>query len=188
MRVRHPILVAAMAAAVTFFTATPASAAVSTPYLWKYSSAQFGYCGVTSGGQIKAIQAMLWAGHYYVRTIGGSMETTKSQVDGYFGNRTYNALRLFQQEHGLGVDGCAGPNTLDRLQQYLSPYGTSTTLEAKLYTGGRQWKLPWYPELIGFYYQPCCDYNQADGVWRFQWFNGCFTMRSPSVYTGYSCT
>ena len=32
-------------------------------------------------------------------------------VDGWFGNNTRNAVRSFQRDHGLGVDGVFGPQT-----------------------------------------------------------------------------
>lgn len=36
-------------------------------------------------------------------------------IDGEFGNQTYNAVVLFQQQHFLGVDGIVGPETWRKL-------------------------------------------------------------------------
>ncbi|MEX0955081.1 MAG: N-acetylmuramidase domain-containing protein [Rhizobiaceae bacterium] len=43
------------------------------------------------------------------------------QADGRFDERTEAALRQFQRDHGLGVDGIAGPRTLSALGDMLSP-------------------------------------------------------------------
>ncbi|QQK76653.1 C40 family peptidase [Salicibibacter cibarius] len=37
------------------------------------------------------------------------------QVDGLFGSETENAVKTYQNDQGLGVDGIAGPNTYDAL-------------------------------------------------------------------------
>jgi Transglycosylase SLT domain/Putative peptidoglycan binding domain len=42
-------------------------------------------------------------------------------VSGYFDGRTARALRSFQQQRGLGVDGVAGPQTLAALRQQKMP-------------------------------------------------------------------
>lgn len=41
--------------------------------------------------------------------------------DGSYGRMTAAAVRLFQQEYGLQVDGLAGPITLDAIQKALTP-------------------------------------------------------------------
>lgn len=46
-------------------------------------------------------------------------------IDGDFGNNTYNAVRAFQNSHGLSVDGIAGPNTLSAIQTALSNTGSN---------------------------------------------------------------
>lgn len=47
-------------------------------------------------------------------------------ADGIFGTGTHNAVRIFQQINGLGVDGIAGPNTLALLKSgSAKPYDGS---------------------------------------------------------------
>lgn len=48
-------------------------------------------------------------------------------VDGVFGNGTYTALRKYQEEHNLTVDGICGPKTWNSLLATLD-----TTPEAKV--------------------------------------------------------
>ena len=48
-----------------------------------------------------------------------SMLGYKVAVDGNFGNETYAAVRQFQADHGLAVDGIIGPNTVDALANAL---------------------------------------------------------------------
>lgn len=61
------------------------------------------------GDAVKKLQsALLDAGYKQVRT-----------ADGIFGQWTYDAVRAYQKDHGLSVDGIAGKNTQNSL------YGTS---------------------------------------------------------------
>lgn len=48
--------------------------------------------------------------------------------DGIFGRKTYSAVRLFQKEHGLAVDGMAGTRTIQELKRLT---GTSTSSGGK---------------------------------------------------------
>lgn len=54
----------------------------------------------SSGKNVTALQCLLY---YHGFSIA---------IDGIFGNGTAGAVRTFQQNHGLGVDGIAGQNTL----------------------------------------------------------------------------
>ncbi|NOZ44457.1 MAG: peptidoglycan-binding protein [bacterium] len=36
-------------------------------------------------------------------------------MDGLYGNKTKNAVRAFQKDNGLSVDGAAGPKTISAL-------------------------------------------------------------------------
>ncbi|KFZ41350.1 MULTISPECIES: spore cortex-lytic enzyme [Thermoactinomyces] len=46
--------------------------------------------------------------------------------DGNFGERTYRAVRLFQYEFGLKVDGVAGPKTMQKLRKATKNYAPET--------------------------------------------------------------
>ena len=50
------------------------------------------------------------------------------KVDGIFGATTEAAVKRFQKEYGLTVDGIAGPNTLNRLNQIRNAPVTPTPL------------------------------------------------------------
>ncbi|WP_281280579.1 peptidoglycan-binding domain-containing protein [Salibacterium salarium] len=41
-------------------------------------------------------------------------------ADGDYGSETVEAVKAFQSRHGLKVDGIAGPNTLDKLEEALT--------------------------------------------------------------------
>jgi peptidoglycan hydrolase-like protein with peptidoglycan-binding domain len=58
------------------------------------------------GSQVRSLQQSLAAQGLLGR--GG--------VDGVYGNGTQSAVRQFQQQHGLGVDGKAGPQTFQALR------------------------------------------------------------------------
>jgi len=69
-----------------------------------------GYCGVTSGGYVLAVQYNL-AVH--------NINLGSSGVDGYFGSYTYNGVKTYQGMHGLSKDGCVGPNTWYNMSTHL---------------------------------------------------------------------
>ena len=66
------------------------------------------YWGCRGDAVRRLQQALLNAGYKQVRT-----------ADGIYGQWTYDAVRAFQKDHGLAVDGIAGKNTQNAL------YGTS---------------------------------------------------------------
>lgn len=72
---------------------------ISTPYaedtLSKYGS---------RGGEVTKIQQKLHSWGYY-----------NGNVDGIYGWRTAEAIKLFQRKNGLSIDGIAGPLTLEKL-------------------------------------------------------------------------
>lgn len=49
---------------------------------------------------------------------------TKSQIDGSFGNGTFNALKKFQKAHSLAVDGYCGPASQKLMRQLYTLEGT----------------------------------------------------------------
>lgn len=57
-----------------------------------------------SGGYVWELQGRLKFLGYY-----------KSEVDGYFGNDTYWAVRIFQEQFGMKVDGVVGRKTKEKL-------------------------------------------------------------------------
>ena len=56
----------------------------------------------STGGQVAAMQAML---------IGFGYSVGETGADGDFGEATENALKKYQSQHNLEVDGVCGPNT-----------------------------------------------------------------------------
>lgn len=66
-----------------------------------------------SGAQVRELQQMLQSLGYYGGNIGGN-----------FGPLTDAAVRNFQRDHGLTVDGWAGPQTMGALRQAVQGGGT----------------------------------------------------------------
>jgi hypothetical protein len=58
------------------------------------------------GDQVKALQRMLYAMGY---------DLGKALIDGDFGSKTDAAVRAYQKNKGLGVDGVVGPATWKKL-------------------------------------------------------------------------
>lgn len=67
----------------------------------------------SSGSEVKELQTRLTQLGYQLGT-----------VDGIFGKKTEAAVRLFQKEHGLRVDGLAGTQTINELKR-LTGGGTN---------------------------------------------------------------
>ncbi len=95
---------------------------------WDIGSDLIGYCGMTSGGWVGAVQGNLIT-HY----PGGLGATGPYQtgVDFQFGNATYQKVRQWQSDHGLSVDGCVGQATWGNMKapnvhrHYLGTLGTT---------------------------------------------------------------
>ncbi|HZG60180.1 MAG TPA: peptidoglycan-binding domain-containing protein [Anoxybacillus sp.] len=73
-----------------------------------------GYGHVTSGGYVYAVQRML------KDTSWGY-----SDVDGYWGSKTYNGVVAFQKNEGISADGLVGPVTWGEFQDYMVYAGTN---------------------------------------------------------------
>jgi peptidoglycan hydrolase-like protein with peptidoglycan-binding domain len=58
------------------------------------------------GSQVRSLQ----------QSLASQGLLSQSGVDGVYGNGTAGAVRQFQQQHGLGVDGKAGPQTFQALR------------------------------------------------------------------------
>lgn len=75
-----------------------------------FGSATKGACPVLKGGMsgniTKLVQFMLIAKGYSVGSYG---------ADGIYGNATINAIKSFQSNNGLSVDGLCGKNTFEKL-------------------------------------------------------------------------
>jgi len=86
---------------------------VSTYYSWG-----------SRGDTVREIQRRLKAWGYY-----------EGNVDGIYGYRTWQAVRKFQQKHGLKVDGIAGRNTLEKIgiSSYQATQAVSTDANRNVY-------------------------------------------------------
>lgn len=68
-----------------------------------------------TGPQVEMLQlALLRAGY--------SIKGANNGIDGIFGNSTYLAVRQFQKDNGLSVDGIVGPATWKKLRPYITGY------------------------------------------------------------------
>ena len=76
------------------------------------------------GSEVKAVQKRLKALGYL---------TSNSQVSGYYGEATEDAVEEFQQRNGLSADGTVGPKTLEKLNSSSAKKAKSPTkaVEAK---------------------------------------------------------
>ena len=59
------------------------------------------------GGDVKTLQEML---------IGAGYDCGKTGADGICGKNTVSAIRAYQRDHGLSVDGIAGCKTMASLK------------------------------------------------------------------------
>ncbi len=73
-----------------------------------------------SGSDVRALQADLIALGYSCGVYG---------ADGEFGRATESALKAFQADNGLTVDGIAGPNTFNMLNERLPESGEAEETE-----------------------------------------------------------
>ena len=83
-------------------TARPTATPVPTPVVLSYGS---------TGIDVEAMQRRLKELGYYT-----------GKIDGKFGQGTYDAVRLFQSQHGLQADGVAGSQTLNKLYSGQAHY------------------------------------------------------------------
>lgn len=78
---------------------------IGNPYKLELISIRRG----SRGGQVEALQALLIARGYPCGETG---------IDGSFGGQTESAVKAYQADHGLTVDGFAGPQTMHSLLGY----------------------------------------------------------------------
>ena len=86
------------------------------------------------------------------------------KIDGNFGDRTYRAVRLFQYEFGMKVDGKVGPKTKRKLWEASKDWtpGADNRIYKVGDRGGYVWELQRRLRFLGFYT------GKVDGVflWR----------------------
>ncbi|SFF87639.1 spore cortex-lytic enzyme [Planifilum fulgidum] len=86
------------------------------------------------------------------------------KIDGNFGERTYRAVRLFQYEFGMKVDGVVGPKTKRKLWEASKDWtpGADNRIYRVGDRGGYVWELQRRLRFLGFYT------GKVDGVflWR----------------------
>lgn len=75
----------------------------------------------STGSEVRNIQTRLKAWGYYSYT-----------VDGIYGNRTAKAVKWFQSNHGLSVDGICGPATLEKIGLPTGASSSSSTADKDL--------------------------------------------------------
>lgn len=107
-----------------------------------------------TGPQVQELQQLLQTLGYYRGNIGGN-----------FGPLTDAAVRSFQRDHGLAVDGWAGPQTMAALQQAVQGGGTPPapppgTPPAP--SGSMQAALAYGQSLIGAPYRAVTDYRMGE--------------------------
>jgi g-D-glutamyl-meso-diaminopimelate peptidase len=68
----------------------------------------------STGADVKKMQSAL-------NRAGASLT-----VDGNYGSKTVQAVKNFQEDNGLIVDGVCGPKTWDKLSPYMQDFSTVT--------------------------------------------------------------
>lgn len=71
-------------------------------------------------------------------------------VDGNYGAKTEQAVRNFQDDHGLRSDGLAGPATMDALAPYMADFSVITKAVEECLEAVEQ--LPEYKRLEALLY------------------------------------
>lgn len=96
----------------------------------------------SSGGDVSELQGRLQYLGFY-----------KGSIDGTFGSKTYRAVRRFQSQFGLPVDGKVGTETKKTLWDASKPWapGVSNRIYHKGHKGGYVWELQRRLQFIGFY-------------------------------------
>jgi len=119
MMQRKGMVVLVLSLVITLASAVPAAA--HTTYAMNEDSwadiGAVGYCGVTKGNYVRAIQTIL----------NSALLLPKSGIDGVWGPQSTAALKKWQLRHGLNADGCAGWRTLNEMQ-----YGTDRVCPPRL--------------------------------------------------------
>lgn len=118
-------------------------------YAWPRCGKWVGPGYITKGGIVAAVQQMLVLQYY-----PGSCP-----VDGYYGPKTEAAIKWWQQQKGLTVDGIVGPNTWRSLSSLLEVAGDT----------GKYTEYTW----SWFNYYPIFRYWHLQGfepnAWSFVW-------------------
>jgi hypothetical protein len=71
--------------------------------------------GQTSGGQVRAVQTLMWASGAY----GVPINNYKNQIDGQYGAKTSAAINAFEWREGIaGHNGCADFNTYVKIRAH----------------------------------------------------------------------
>lgn len=85
-------------------------------------------CTVFFAGGVKTEAAVLTIGNSgsNVSTLQTELKVlgyfTNASITGYYGQITRDSVKKFQSAYGLTVDGIAGPITLSKISQVISPY------------------------------------------------------------------
>lgn len=96
----------------------------------------------SSGGMVSELQGRLkYLGFY------------KGDIDGVFGSKTYRAVRRFQLQFGINVDGKVGPKTKKALWDVTKTWapGVSNRIYRQGNKGGYVWELQRRLQFIGYY-------------------------------------
>ena len=104
-------------------SAIPASASLGTQFktaISNFPTRSTAYSN-TFDGYTCVIQRFLWANettNYYIAT---------GKANGYYGDYTDLAVRIFQEKNGLDIDGITGPATWTKIASLLTTISSSKT-------------------------------------------------------------
>ena len=106
-------------------TQAQARAVAPTPTRVSRTSASSTYPTLRRGSTGDAVRAVQQIMNYYSQCR--SLPVAKLTVDGIYGPLTEGAVRAFQQQHGLPVDGIVGPTMWQLLRQDLANLGQQSS-------------------------------------------------------------
>lgn len=132
--------------------AAPATAYFNRPWWSSFYPVGAGSCSNTTSNATFGLQLNLWASNDL---------TDLSQVNGQDNSQTIVAIKQYQQRWGLTVDGCAGPVTWWKMQNYHSHLEYLGTYSAP---AGATYEFAWTPgNGVGRYVT--WDDGDCSGLW-----------------------
>ena len=116
---------------------------------------------------------MLVDGGYYA--MNGWTNTFDAQVDGVWGSKTLEAVKDFQDDHGLTRDGCVGTGGWNKFRYYQISGNAHMTFNSCYYEGGEVGECQY--EWDDLFHGDAGNWGDPDDTALFNWMD--FSPASP---------